>query len=178
MTSVDIRSDTPELIREIQEYLRALAYYDPRIPTVSADGVYGKETTNAVRRFQQISGLPETGTVDPQTWDDIYLAYRALKTERQSPVRLSVFSAPSYVIRPGERNQIMFFLQMMLNAIAERYHNVTAVALTGIYDQATSNSVKELQRIFGLEQTETINRNTWDAIATVYNNLSENNPLN
>jgi len=33
----------------------------------SADGVWGPDTANAVRRFQQAQGLPDSGTLDTQT---------------------------------------------------------------------------------------------------------------
>src|SRR5690349_15132739 len=33
----------------------------------SADGVWGPDTANAVRRFQQAQGLPDSGTLDSQT---------------------------------------------------------------------------------------------------------------
>jgi len=39
------------------------------------DGVYGESTANAVRKFQNIFGLPQTGIVDYPTWYKISEIY-------------------------------------------------------------------------------------------------------
>ena len=73
----NIMHDEPLYIREIQNWLRALAFSDERIPLIAVDGIYGPETTQAVRAFQEITGLPATGTVDKATWDAVYIAFVA-----------------------------------------------------------------------------------------------------
>jgi peptidoglycan hydrolase-like protein with peptidoglycan-binding domain len=42
---------------------------------VTADGVYGEKTAEAVKKFQSIFGLPQTGTVDYPTWYKISEIY-------------------------------------------------------------------------------------------------------
>ncbi|MFR8139161.1 MAG: peptidoglycan-binding domain-containing protein, partial [Blautia hansenii] len=42
---------------------------------VTADGIYGEATQNAVREFQRIFGLPATGVVDYPTWYEIQDIY-------------------------------------------------------------------------------------------------------
>lgn len=66
-----------EKVRQLQEQLNRIAQNYPAIPTVAADGVYGSQTENAVRTFQKIFKLPQTGIVDFPTWykiSDIYVA--------------------------------------------------------------------------------------------------------
>ena len=49
----------------------------PLIPKIAEDGIYGETTAEAVRIFQKIFELPETGIVDYVTWykiSDIYVA--------------------------------------------------------------------------------------------------------
>ena len=49
----------------------------PAIPRLNPDGIYGKNTEQAVRKFQSVFGLPVTGVVDYKTWyaiSDIYVA--------------------------------------------------------------------------------------------------------
>ena len=45
------------------------------IPYISADGVYGERTQAAVRKFQQIFDLPQTGIIDFATWYKISQIY-------------------------------------------------------------------------------------------------------
>lgn len=64
-------------VTQIQEQLNAIADAYPALPKVTVDGIYGKETQNAVRIFQGIFGLVETGIVDYLTWykiQEIYVA--------------------------------------------------------------------------------------------------------
>jgi peptidoglycan hydrolase-like protein with peptidoglycan-binding domain len=64
-------------VRQIQEQLNTIAGAYPAIPRISADGVYGPSTADAVRIFQSVFGLPQSGTVDYRTWykiSEIYVA--------------------------------------------------------------------------------------------------------
>ena len=64
-------------VTQIQEQLNVIADAYPALPKVMVDGIYGKETQNAVRIFQGIFGLGETGIVDYPTWykiQEIYVA--------------------------------------------------------------------------------------------------------
>lgn len=63
-------------VRQLQEQLNAIRRGYPAIPAVSVDGIYGEGTQSAVRKFQQVFGLPQTGIVDYPTWyriQDIYV---------------------------------------------------------------------------------------------------------
>lgn len=66
-----------EKVRQLQEQLARISRAYPAIPTITADGVYGNRTKEAVQKFQSIFGLPATGVVDYPTWykiSDIYVA--------------------------------------------------------------------------------------------------------
>ena len=62
-------------VRQLQEQLNRIARAYPSLPTISTDGIYGEATANAVRQFQSIFGLPETGIVDYPTWYKISEIY-------------------------------------------------------------------------------------------------------
>ncbi len=64
--------DSGDKVRHLQYMLSVLSSYIPQIPPVSIDGVYGSETRSAVLSVQRRFGLPETGSVNPETWDEIY----------------------------------------------------------------------------------------------------------
>lgn len=66
-----------EDVRTIQEQLNRIARNYPAIPTIAVDGIYGPRTEEAVREFQRIFKIPQTGTVDYTTWyklSEIYVA--------------------------------------------------------------------------------------------------------
>ena len=64
-------------VRQAQEQLNRIAEVYTSIPQIVADGIYGPATTEAVRAFQQVFGLPQTGDIDYKTWykiSEIYVA--------------------------------------------------------------------------------------------------------
>ena len=64
--------ETGNKVRHLQYMLSMLSEFIPQIPPVTTDGIYGPQTSDAVRAAQRWFGLPETGTVDEKTWDEIY----------------------------------------------------------------------------------------------------------
>lgn len=64
-------------VRQIQQQLNRIHQNYPAIPTVTADGIFGNSTRDAVRKFQSVFGLPATGVIDYPTWykiSEIYVA--------------------------------------------------------------------------------------------------------
>lgn len=66
---------TGDKVRQIQQQLNRIARNYPAIPTVTADGIYGPATANAVKTFQRIFNLPQSGIVDYPTWYSISNIY-------------------------------------------------------------------------------------------------------
>ena len=64
-----------EKVRQMQEQLNVIADAYPALPKITADGIYGPATANAVREFQSVFGLPVTGKVDYPTWYKISEIY-------------------------------------------------------------------------------------------------------
>ena len=62
-------------VRQMQEQLDAIASVYSAIPRVTPDGIYGRQTEEAVREFQSIFGLPQSGIVDFATWYKISHIY-------------------------------------------------------------------------------------------------------
>lgn len=66
---------TGDKVRQLQNQLNRIAQNYPAIPVVTADGVYGERTAEAVRTFQRIFRLPQTGITDYPTWYEISNIY-------------------------------------------------------------------------------------------------------
>ncbi len=65
-------------VMQLQEQLNAIADVYYPIPNVSADGVFGPTTAEAVKAFQKQFNLPESGIVDLPTWYKISAIYVAI----------------------------------------------------------------------------------------------------
>ena len=64
-----------EKVRQLQTQLNRISRNYPAIPRVTADGIYGPATAEAVRIFQGIFNLPQTGVTDYPTWYEISEIY-------------------------------------------------------------------------------------------------------
>lgn len=65
-------------VRTIQNQLNAISNSYPAIPKIKEDGVFGNSTAEAVKTFQGIFGLPQSGVVDFKTWYEISRIYVAV----------------------------------------------------------------------------------------------------
>lgn len=64
-----------EAVIQIQEQLNRIAQVYSAIPTINVDGIYGPATANAVKTFQKVFNLPQSGIVDYSTWYKISQIY-------------------------------------------------------------------------------------------------------
>ena len=71
--------DTGIKVEHLQYMLSVLSSYIREIPPLNIDGIYGPATRNAVLAVQRRFGLPQTGEVDFDTWDEIYDQYSGIE---------------------------------------------------------------------------------------------------
>lgn len=64
-----------DAVVQIQEQLNRISQNYPAIPRVNVDGIFGQNTANAVRTFQRVFDLPQSGIVDYPTWYKISQIY-------------------------------------------------------------------------------------------------------
>ncbi len=62
-------------VRQLQNQLNVIATAYPLVPTIAEDGIYGPATSEAVRVFQSIFDLGQTGITDFPTWFKISEIY-------------------------------------------------------------------------------------------------------
>ncbi|MDU1539934.1 MAG: spore cortex-lytic germination protein SleC [Paeniclostridium sordellii] len=77
-------------------------------------------------------------------------------------------SFPGEVLQIGSTGKDVRTIQSQLNAISNGYPAIPKIKEDGIYNDATANSVKEFQRIFGLPQSGVVDFKTWYEISRVY----------
>ena len=66
-SNLDIGS-SGQKVRQLQEQLNLIGEFYNAIPYIVPDGIYGEKTAEAVRQFQRIFDMPQTGIVDFSTW--------------------------------------------------------------------------------------------------------------
>ena len=66
------QGDSGIKVEHLQYMLSVLSAYIPEIPPLNIDGIFGNATRAAVMAAQRRFGLPQTGIVDFQTWEEIY----------------------------------------------------------------------------------------------------------
>lgn len=88
---------TGEEVKAIQEYLNRIARNYPLIPKSAVDGVYGAKTKEAVKVFQGVFNLPQTGEVDFATWykiSDVYVGVTRIAELRSTVGPENIFIPP------------------------------------------------------------------------------------
>ena len=63
------RNEKSDLVRIIQSMLSGIGVVYDAFSDIQMSGIYDETTENAVRLFQRISHLPQTGLVDVFTWN-------------------------------------------------------------------------------------------------------------
>jgi peptidoglycan hydrolase-like protein with peptidoglycan-binding domain len=81
--------------------LAILSDFIPSIPPVSIDGVYGPATKAAVLAVQRRFLLPETGSVDARTWNEIYDQFSGI--ENTTLRSKETFPAPNLAPQASNR---------------------------------------------------------------------------
>ncbi len=156
--------------QNLQRYLRQLAYFEPEIPVVPIDGIIGSDTTAAIREFQRLNGLGITGIADRETWDRIYGEYLLSLEKALLPMSFSPFPVTpmDYSAQVGDSGFLVEAIQHILAEISLIYSFLPEVEQSGIFDAATENAVKVIQRGSSLDETGKVDRKTWNALIRQY----------
>ena len=153
-----------ESVTLLQYLLSILAQFYLTIPFLTIDGVFGDETQAAVQALQLDAGLPQTGTVDEETWDVIIDRFIGIdRTVLSNPkFFMSTSLPPAFSLGPVST------LQEMLRTIAFVNRSLPFLRPTGRFDEETLEAVMMFQKINGFPVTGIVDRRTWDAIMNAF----------
>lgn len=168
------RTNKNSPVTEIQKMLRAISLGGGNIPLINPDGIYGRETSEAVRIFQRNLGLPTTGKVDFTTWNALKLAAENASYKKRNGESLAAFPSPDYMIASGEKSPAVFIVQIILDSISPALDGFEGTNITGEYDGDTESRVKLFQHYCRLEPTGKVDKKTWDEMVKSFNAYSEN----
>lgn len=160
----------------VQFYLRVLNYFNPEIPPVSLDGIFGPSTKAAVEAFQRAEGLTVDGVVGRNTWNALQAAYT--RTIQSIPPQYGDYEGqlyPGYALVPGSTGNYVAAIQRYINAISAVDPTIPSVTVDGIYGPNTAAAVRAIQEQAGLDVTGYVGWTTWRRIVTMYNDIVNSN---
>ena len=164
--------DTGSEVYELQYLLSFIGSYEQEIPVIATDGIFGDGTADAVRAFQRLYGLSETGEVGFPTWEQLYRAYRGiLETLPQGFFDSTTLPYPGTVLRFGSSGPYVEALQTYLNFIGNTYPEIPKITVDGDYGASTENAVRAYERVKGLNQSGIVSSRLWSSIASDYRDL-------
>lgn len=163
---------SPE-VATLQNRLNRIAIAFPAITFIlPADGNYGSTTATAVRSFQRLFRLEETGTVNRETWYRIQYIYTAVKKLAELGSEGEFAQSDTFngrTLQVGDRGSEVLRIQNYLAYIANTMPGLfTAPTVDGVFGNETQVAVRAFQNYYGLQGTGTVNEATWNGIVTSY----------
>ncbi len=165
--------DSGNNVKIIQTQLDRISRNYPAIPKIETlNGIFGVDTENAVRKFQEIFSVPISGQVDKATWYAIKRYYTGVKRLSElvaEGITLEEASLPfDTVVSEGMFGTEVRTVQYYLNIIAYFNSNLEPVPLNGVFDSQTVDAVRRFQEFYGLPVTGIVDNATWNMISKIY----------
>lgn len=162
------RGDIGVNVSFLQVALNRISQNYPAIPKVPVDAIFGEATENAVRTFQSIFSLKVDSIVGRATWYTIVMLYTAVLKLGELQSLGQTFYGYSWEypeqILPGEQGAKVTHLQYMLSVVSQFNSAVQEPPVSGVFGDTTTQAVTTFQRAYGLPETGTVDRATWDSI--------------
>lgn len=165
--------DSGNNVQIIQTQLNRIARNYPAIPKIpTANGIFGIDTEEAVRKFQEIFNLNITGEVDKATWYKIKQYYNGVKGLADlvsEGISVAEATVPfDTQINEGMSGIPVTTLQYYLSILAYFNGALQTVARSGYFGPETVAAVKRFQEFYGLAVTGIVDNDTWNKISQIY----------
>ena len=158
--------DTGNYVLLLQSLIDYISIFYPSIPNVTKDSVFGRNTENAVKSFQNNFSLSPTGIVTPLIWKALYEVYFDIIRSITPSLPDQGFTGD---LKRGDSGENVKLMQTYLNVISKRYPSIPAVSQDGIFGGETEKAVVEFQKAIRLNPTGVIDASTWQRIIELYN---------
>ena len=167
----------------IKRELNRIAQNYPAIPKIKyINGVYDRETENAVKKFQEIFNLDTDGIVGKATWYKIKQIFASVK-------RLSELTGEGLTISEisrrytrelslGSQGPDVEALQYYLAFIGYFYPELPPIPITGFFGELTRDAVFTFQNNYGLPVTGIVDANVFTRVEQVYRAVVSELPAN
>ncbi len=157
-----------QAIANLQRYLLGVSRFDPDIPPVDIDGIFGDETRRSLEAFQEKYGLPITGSADSNTWTILVEAYLAgvEAALRPNPIYIFPRYPAGYSVGLGDEGILVWIIQLLLRDILILYgRDENILPIDGIYGERTEEAVRDFQQVHRLPVTGRVDQTTWNRMA-------------
>ena len=165
----------------IQRDLRRIRKNYPAIPDITSTlGIYDEETENAVKKFQEIFNLPQTGVVDKATWYKIKYVYNSvlkladLYSEGLKENDISFLYADE--LKYGDTGIEVEYIHYFLDAIAFLDPDIPRLPTNSIYTNNTESIVKAFQEKYKLPVTGIFTYSDWTVLKNAYRTILKSFP--
>ena len=152
---------TGTAVRELQYYLYLIAAFEPSVPTVKIDGVFGASTQASVRAYQQLAGLTVDGVVGAATWDSIYQTSQRLGASG-AVITARSLSYPGTPLSEGSSGSDVLYYSILIDRIAYYFESVESAGQTSTFTAALTDATKSFQALLGLPVTGIVDEATWN----------------
>ena len=160
-------------VRTIQMEMNRISNNYPAInKIVPANGVYGESTVEAVRTFQGVFGMPQTGIINKATWYQIKYIFVAVKglseLSAEGLTEDEVSDLYESSIQLGSYGNEVRQVQYLLNVIAYFNPSVPTVSSNGVFNREMQRQVIAFEEFYGLTPDGIVDFRTWQLIRKIY----------
>ena len=171
-----------DAVRTLQIRLNRISSNFPSIPKIAAtDGIFGTDTEEAVRRFQEIFNLTPDGVVGKSTWyriQNVYIGVKRLTDLNSEGITLDeVTDQYPGVLQLGDTGNAILNLQFFIAYLSQFYETIPPVAIDGVFGESTRAAVEAVQRTFGLPVDGIVGERTWYELYRAYVGIVNTIPL-
>ena len=163
-------------VRTIQAQLNRIADDYPSIGKVRVNGIFGGDTTAAVKRFQTIFKLTADGMIGKKTWykiSYIYVSVKKLAQLTSEGESIDDGTYPGYPVKRGDSGIQVQIVQFYLNQTAVYVNTIIPVNIDGKFGATTEKSVKLFQRYFNLDEDGIVGEKTWIKMYDIYQGIKD-----
>ena len=165
----------------IQRDLKRIRKNYPAIPDITTTvGIYDEETEKAVKKFQEIFGLPITGVVDKATWYKIKYVYTSVKKLSDLYSEGLSLDEATFLytdeLNYGDTGIEVEYVHYFLDALAFLDDDIPRLQTNSIYSNNTITMVKAFQQKYGLPVTGIFTYSDWLVLQDAYDNILKSFP--
>ena len=168
-------------VKIIKTQLNRIGNNYPAIPAITDENqFFTVETEQAVKTFQNIFNLEETGIVDKSTWYKIKYIYNAVKQISDLYSEGITLEEAQLIfdktLQKGDSGVQIQTLNYLIRVIAYFDNDIPLLEAQETFNENTEQMIIAFQNKYGLEPTGIVNAETWKAIIEAYDQTLQTIP--
>ena len=162
-------------VRQLKVQLNRISNNYPAIPKIEEENIFfTTDMEESVKAFQEIFDLPVTGTVDKATWYEVKYLYNAVKKVADlasEGISIEEVQFPyGETLQIGDTGPYIRPLNYLLNFLSYFDTDIPKLNLSGEeFTEDTKEVVIAFQTSNNIEADGIVDKNTWNALLTSYN---------